>query len=178
MHSTVHRASAEDHDADNTRCWNRMWRSMPNSCAVSLHVLQNGRPAGDGLRLFPGPKGIAEREHVRIRPKPGVAEQVPGAAEIVASLRESRSVCQGTASGDSNPRRCPRGPRRQSGHRNVRRTHVRSCRRFDLLRRQCSRSRETSDSSALSIAFLRVADIHLNSHDFSYFKTEAWRLLT
>ena len=43
-------------------------------------VLQDVSPVGDRFGTLPGPEGIAEREHVRVRADARVAKQIPGAA--------------------------------------------------------------------------------------------------
>lgn len=42
---------------------------------------------GDGLRVGPRLEGVAEGEHVGVRPDAGITEQVPGAADRVAGLQ-------------------------------------------------------------------------------------------
>src|SRR4051794_23621072 len=46
-------------------------------------VLQDRGSVRDGLLPGPRPEAVAQREHVRVRPDPGVAEQVPGATDAV-----------------------------------------------------------------------------------------------
>ena len=53
-----------------------------------LYVPQDRVTVGDGLGTVPGPKGVAEGEHVRVRPDARVAEQVPGAADGVAGFED------------------------------------------------------------------------------------------
>src|SRR5208283_805028 len=52
------------------------------------HIAEDGRAVGDALRALPGPEGVAERVHVRIRADTGVAEQIPGPADAVARLED------------------------------------------------------------------------------------------
>ncbi len=51
-------------------------------------VVQDGGPVDDGPVPQPGPEGVAEREHIGVGPDPGVAEQAPGPAEVVAPLQD------------------------------------------------------------------------------------------
>ena len=52
------------------------------------HVVEDRRTVGDRLGLRPGPERVAEREHVRVRADARVAEQVPGAADVLARLED------------------------------------------------------------------------------------------
>src|SRR5277367_1038748 len=51
-------------------------------------VFQDGRPVRDCLGFLPGFEGIAERVHVRIGTYAGIAEQVPGTPDGVASFED------------------------------------------------------------------------------------------
>jgi hypothetical protein len=56
-------------------------------CGV-LQVAQDRGAVGDRLLAAPGPKAIAQRVHVGIRPHTGIAKQIPGAAKRVARLKK------------------------------------------------------------------------------------------
>src|SRR5690242_17826733 len=51
-------------------------------------IVENRRSVGDRLGAGPGPEGVAQGEHVRIRADAGIAEQVPRPAEIVAAFED------------------------------------------------------------------------------------------
>ncbi len=53
-----------------------------------LDVLEDGVPVGNRLLAVPGPEGVPEGVHVRVRADAGVAEEVPGAADGVAGLED------------------------------------------------------------------------------------------
>src|SRR6476619_1248801 len=56
-------------------------RRLPN-------VIEDVRPVGDRLRLRPRLERIAEREHVAVGADPGIAKQIPCAADAVAALED------------------------------------------------------------------------------------------
>jgi hypothetical protein len=68
-------------------------------------------PVGDRLRVGPRPEGVAEGEHVGVRPDARVAEQVPGAADRVPRLEDGEAlvgallaqVAGGTDTGETGP---------------------------------------------------------------------------
>ena len=60
---------------------------MPYSAAVSAMYWRIDGAVGEHLQLVPRPELVAEGEHVGVGPDAGVAEQVPGAAEPLASLQ-------------------------------------------------------------------------------------------
>ena len=86
--STVHRDVAVSHEVDFTACDRRMCR--PDAVIVGriIEVLQDGRPIGDGLGLGPRPEGEAQSEHVTVRSDAGIAEQIPGSAEGLATFED------------------------------------------------------------------------------------------
>ncbi|PHK11687.1 hypothetical protein VF09_06710 [Nostoc linckia z9] len=51
-------------------------------------ILLDRGAVSDGLGFLPGAEGEAQRVHVRIRSDAGIAEQVPGAAQIVAPFQD------------------------------------------------------------------------------------------
>ena len=53
-----------------------------------LDVVADRLTVGDRLRVLPRPEGVAEGEHVRVRPDAGVAEQVPGSADGAPGLQD------------------------------------------------------------------------------------------
>ena len=53
-----------------------------------LDVLEDGVPVGNRLLAVPGPEGVPQGVHVRVRADAGVAEEVPGAADAVAGLED------------------------------------------------------------------------------------------
>ena len=52
-----------------------------------VHVAQNRRPVGDAFFRFPGFEIVSQGMHVTVRANAGITEQVPGAADRVASLQ-------------------------------------------------------------------------------------------
>ena len=52
------------------------------------HVGEDRGPVGDRLLRRPGLEAVAERVHVGVRADPRVAEEVPGAAEVLARLED------------------------------------------------------------------------------------------
>src|SRR5919201_1317071 len=57
-------------------------------------VAQNRRAVGDRLRLRPRPEGVAEGEHVRVRPDPRIAEEVPRSAQVLARLEDREALAR------------------------------------------------------------------------------------
>src|SRR5688572_15522755 len=51
-------------------------------------ILEDRRPVGDRLRLRPRLERVAERVHVGVGADAGIAEQVPGAAEVRAAFED------------------------------------------------------------------------------------------
>ena len=65
-------------------------------------VVEDQRAVGQRLGASPRPEAVAEREHVGVRPDPGVAEQVPGPAAHRARLEDGvrrRGVLAGELAG-------------------------------------------------------------------------------
>ena len=94
--STVQRASALDHSALTTR-WRKRIVAVDAALAGGVaDVAQDRGAVGDRLRLGPRPEAVAERVHVGVGADPGVAEEVPGAADPLARL-EDRVALAGTA---------------------------------------------------------------------------------
>jgi hypothetical protein len=58
--------------------------------------LQNARPVADVLDLLPRTEGISERVHVGVGAHAGIAEQVPGAADLRTRLYDDVALA-GTA---------------------------------------------------------------------------------
>ena len=56
------------------------------------HVTQDRGAVGDRLRSAPGRERVAERVHVGVRADPGIAEQVPGAADRVTRLEQREAA--------------------------------------------------------------------------------------
>ena len=52
-----------------------------------LHILENRRPVGDGLRLLPRAKRVAERVHVGVGADAGIAKQMPCRADVGAAFK-------------------------------------------------------------------------------------------
>src|SRR5229473_4002995 len=55
-------------------------------------VVQNLRPVGDRLRPLPWLERIAHRKHVAVGPDARITEQVPGAADAVAALKNDKTL--------------------------------------------------------------------------------------
>src|SRR6185503_14999134 len=55
-------------------------------------VVEDLPARGDRLWLLPGPERVAEGEHVGVGADPGVAEQVPGAADRIARLEDREAL--------------------------------------------------------------------------------------
>jgi hypothetical protein len=51
-------------------------------------------PVRDRLGVLPWPEGVAERVHVRVRPDPGVPEQIPRAADGVSRLEDGEGLAR------------------------------------------------------------------------------------
>ena len=115
------RLLARPRRASTTRWPKRILRSIPASRAVVAHVVEDRGAVGDRLRLGPGPEAVAERVHVGVGADPGVAEEVPGAADRPRAPRGSRSSCPGSAPAGGGRRRCRRGRHRRSARRGVQR---------------------------------------------------------
>ena len=56
------------------------------SCSVA-HVIEDRRTTGDRLGAFPRPERIRKGKHVRVGPNSRVAEQIPSAGHLLASLK-------------------------------------------------------------------------------------------
>ena len=65
-----------------------MWRSMPNSAIVSRRYAMIDGPVGDRLLRVPRLELEAERVHVAVGADAGIAEQVPGAADVGAPFED------------------------------------------------------------------------------------------
>ena len=57
-----------------------------------LHIGQNRRPIGNRLGRQPGLGVIAHGVHVTVRSNPGIAKQIPGAADGFAPLQDSKRL--------------------------------------------------------------------------------------
>src|ERR1700744_934393 len=57
-----------------------------------LHIIQDARPVRDRLRLGPRLERIAQREHVAVGADAGIAKQIPGAADRLASLEDRKAL--------------------------------------------------------------------------------------
>ena len=60
-------------------------------------VVQDSRPVGDRLRLDPWLERIAHRKHVAVGADARITEQVPGAADAVATLENDKTLGRTTA---------------------------------------------------------------------------------
>src|SRR5437660_10822739 len=60
-------------------------------------VVQDSRPVGDRLRLDPWLERIAHRNHVAVGADARITEQVPGAADAVATLENDKTLGRTTA---------------------------------------------------------------------------------
>src|SRR5947209_1470514 len=58
------------------------------------HIIEDARAVGDRLRLGPRLEGIAEREHVAVGADAGIAEEIPGAADGLASLEDDEALAR------------------------------------------------------------------------------------
>ena len=60
----------------------------PDLLGGVLKIFEDRRAVGDGLGLRPRAERKAQRVHVRVRADAGIAEQVPGAAHLLAPLEQ------------------------------------------------------------------------------------------
>src|SRR6185503_2822817 len=70
-------------------------------------VAENGWSIRDGLRIAPGPKVVAEREHVGVRPHARISKQIPGAAHRVPPFEDHKTLLRALRlqmASRSNPR--------------------------------------------------------------------------
>src|SRR2546426_8013169 len=51
-------------------------------------ILENRPPVGDGFGTFPGLEGVSQGVHVGVRANAGIAEEVPGTADVVSRLED------------------------------------------------------------------------------------------
>src|SRR5215469_6512226 len=58
------------------------------------HIVQDVRSIGNSLRFRPRLEGIAQREHVAVGTNAGIAEQVPSAADAVATLQDDEALAR------------------------------------------------------------------------------------
>jgi hypothetical protein len=58
------------------------------------HVVEDARAVGDRLRLGPRLEGITEREHVAVGADARIPEQIPGAANRVATLEDDEALAR------------------------------------------------------------------------------------
>jgi hypothetical protein len=58
--------------------------------------LQNGRSVADVLDLLPRTEGISERVHVGVRAHAGIAEEVPGPADLRARFEDDVALARTT----------------------------------------------------------------------------------
>ena len=76
-----------------------------------LHVVEDGRAVGDGLRVAPRFERVAEGEHVRIRANARVAKQIPRPADGVARFEKDErfartfaaQMARGSHAGQTGP---------------------------------------------------------------------------
>src|SRR5687768_136170 len=61
------------------------------------HILEDGGAIGDGLRLTPRTERIAERVHVRVGADAWIAEQIPGAADALATFEDGVAASRAVA---------------------------------------------------------------------------------
>ena len=60
------------------------------------HVVEDRLAVGDRLRRRPRPEAVAERVHVGVGADPGIAEEVPGAADRLARLEDREALARAT----------------------------------------------------------------------------------
>src|SRR2546427_452716 len=51
-------------------------------------ILENQPPVGDGFGIVPGLGGVSQGVHVGVRANAGIAEEVPGTADVVARFED------------------------------------------------------------------------------------------
>src|SRR5471030_2896116 len=57
-------------------------------------IVQDPRPVRDRLGLGPWLERITQREHVRVGADAGIAEQIPGAADGLATLQDGKALAR------------------------------------------------------------------------------------